>query len=482
MNEKAILDIIFKDAGVRRSSLLAEHVSTLNRYKELTEEELNAIRWVDKKGNHEAMIPRGHSESIIVKRELLLQNNPIEQYDSVIISKANDLKNVPLIKNLLSYFTASRIATKEAANLGIVEIFNDIPRTQGKLHFLGRHEQDEFISFIQQDNQWNYDSLASILSCVDTISDSLLLLLRLNRQPFTFQSNEVKSVFLKNWFRIKKQQVTLTDVLCRQFTELNNDNGQALINTFAELLNLQSVHLNITLLFMREIIKMENDIPTMAIAAIQTGNPFLFRSLFLSFDDAREFAVGGKLNSSLETKYGNLFEKLMSAFSFCRGVYDGGIDVSVGVQAFDIKSGPNVMNKSQVDAFSAKQQLIQVQGLLPGLTSYKIALGYGKRSQLNSFMAAIDGEILTGRNSWTAITGINYSPEIVFAIAALVARLFKSKSIVNSMLVHGAGIGYTARHADNQSFQTFFSSAFDEITLTPEAQQELDRIDNLLVC
>ncbi|WP_179212416.1 PmeII family type II restriction endonuclease [Brevibacillus brevis] len=480
MNEKEILDIIFKDAGVKRSSLLAEYVCTIDRYKDLTEEDLNAIRWVDKKGNQEPMISRTQAENVIVRRELLLQNVPVAQHSLTISSKANDLKNVPLIKNLFSYFTTSRNATRDAANIGLVETFNNATNTLGAIKHMSAQEQTELASFIQQTNRWDFHTLSSILNCVETLSNTLMLLIRLNRINVNFQPNDMKSVFLKNWFSIVSNQETLENVLCRNFPQLNNQQCKELINTIAQLLTLDVIHLNIALLFLQEVLKMENDVPAMANAAIETGNPFLFRSLFLSFDDAKEFAVGGKLNSSLETKYGNLFEKLMSAFSHCRGVYDGGIDVSVGTEAFDIKSGPNVMNKSQVDAFSAKQKLIQDEGLLLGLTTYKIALGYGQRTQLNSFMAAIDSEILVGRDAWHKITGIIHSPEVVFAIAALVARIFKSKSIVNSMLVQGAGIGYRALVTDDQNFLRFFNSAFDPITLSPIAQQEIDRIDALL--
>ena len=189
-------------------------------------------------------------------------------------------------------------------------------------------------------------------------------------------------------------------------------------------------------------------------------------------------SLGGKLNSSLETKYGNLFEKLMFAFDNCRGIYDGGLDVIVGDSAFDIKSGPNVMNKSMVDAFSAKQVLIEDKKILPEIKSYKIALGYGRRNDLNSFMAKIDSEILTAREAWKEITGIEHSPEIVYAIAGLIPQFFESKSIINSILDKSEST--PINEIDRSSFIQLFDNHFDKIELTPEAKKQIDIIDNLL--
>jgi hypothetical protein len=244
------------------------------------------------------------------------------------------------------------------------------------------------------------------------------------------------------------------------------------------LLGIENKRLDLLLLFLNEIIKMQNDIPRLAKEAISTGNPLLFRSLFLSFKEAEEFAVGGKLNSSLETKYGTLFEKLMYGFAQCRGIYNGGVDVAVNTNAFDIKSGPSVMNKSMVDAFSRKQSLIQDKKLLPDISTYKIALGYGKRDNLNSFMAQIESEILDGRQAWTEITGINYSPEIIFAISGLVPRIFGVESLVGSSL--GKSEKYQEKDSDISDFDNLFTNNFTPLTLTPEAQQEINFINSLI--
>lgn len=288
--------------------------------------------------------------------------------------------------------------------------------------------------------------------------------------------SNLKRYLLKNWFNLQsKPELLLTSLEKEAFIKTSRD--EELFRLAIALLNLEPSKLDLLLLFLREIIKTETDIPSLAQKAISTGNPFLFKSLFLSFTEAKEFAVGGKLNSSLETKYGNLFESLMYEFGNCRGIYDGGVDVAVNSEAFDIKSGPNVMNKGMIDAFSAKQSLIQDAKLLPDIATYKVALGYGQRDQFNSFMAKIDAEILDGREAWLRITGVEHSPEIVFAIASLTPKIFGVKSLVGHAL--GQNEPYQEQEEDIRDFQQMFKNAFTPINLTPEAEREIETITSL---
>jgi hypothetical protein len=259
---------------------------------------------------------------------------------------------------------------------------------------------------------------------------------------------------------------------------LKTEDDEQLYSLASNLFQLGNKNLSLLFLFLNETLKMKKDVPKKALEAISTGNPFMFRSLFLSFQDAQEFAVGGKLNSSLETKYGSLFESLMAAFNHCRGIYNGGVDVAVGRNAFDIKSGPSVMNKSIVDAFSAKQVLIERERLLPDLETYKVALGYGKKENLNSFMASIESEVIGGREAWTTITSVEHSPELVFKIARLVPKFFGIKSLVGGML--GDNESHVETDADIAEFNEMFGQAFSPIQISPEARTELDVIDNLL--
>ncbi|WP_347276817.1 MULTISPECIES: PmeII family type II restriction endonuclease [Cyanophyceae] len=317
---------------------------------------------------------------------------------------------------------------------------------------------------------------------VRTFSSALRLRAKFHNKTISIASEEsfleFKRYLLKNWFNIQANpNLLLTDEATALFGNQVEDIES--IQVLASLLELDTNKLDLLVLFLDEILSIAERIPNLAKEAILTENPFLFRSLFLKFKEAEEFAVGGKLNSSLETTYGNLFEKLMGEFENCQRIYDGGVDVVVGGDAFDIKSGPNVMNKSMVDAFSAKQVLIQDKKMLPDISTYKIALGYGKKEQLNQFMGKIEFEILTGRESWKKITGIEHSPEIVFAIAGLVPRIFNVKSLVGSVL--GESERYEKENTDVSEFEKLFRNNFTPINLTPEAQTEISTINSLLV-
>ena len=73
MNDKAILKILLKDAGVKRSSLLAEKISAIDKYIEMTEADLQSIQWVDKDGKYIAMVKEKEVNKILTKRDLYLR-------------------------------------------------------------------------------------------------------------------------------------------------------------------------------------------------------------------------------------------------------------------------------------------------------------------------------------------------------------------------------------------------------------------------
>lgn len=483
MTDKAILNSLFKEATVKRSALLAECVYTVDNYLDITEEQLKNIRWVDKKGHYEQMLKDSEIESLITKRELHLKDiEKDEESFEKIESVAIFLSHVPVITKILKYFVSSRKAStiaKQIARIESIDVGSD--EFIKKLGILTPEEHSGIINFFSQRNDWSYGVLDRLPDKIETFAKSLLLRARFQGEDVSICSDELystlKHYLLRNWFDLQSRpERLLTDPEASSFRQKGDD--EKLLGLAADLLRLEARKLDLLLLFLDEIVRLRNDIPTLAKEAIVTGNPFLFRSLFLNFKEAEEFAVGGKLNSSLETKYGNLFEELMYGFGNCRGIYNGGVDVAIRTKAFDIKSGPNVMNKGMVDAFSAKQHLIQDVKLLPDLDTYKVALGYGKRDELNSFMAKIESEILDGREAWTEITGIDYSPEIIFAIAGLVPRIFGVESLVGSML--GKSDKYQKNDSDVSAFQELFTNNFPSISLTPAAEKEIDSINSLL--
>lgn len=483
MTDKAILNSLFKGAGVKRSALLAECVCTVKRYLDITESELKSIRWVNKKGQDEQMLKNKEIESLITHRELYVKDiKKDEKRYEKIESVATFLSHIPVLNNIFKYFFSSLKASNIAKQIERIENI-DVGSDEfiKKIHKLTPEEHSIIVEFFSQRSDWSYGLLNRLPGKVETFTKTLLLRARFQGEDVSIFSDELysalKRYLLRNWFDLQsKPELLLTDLKASSFRQKGDD--ETLLKLAAELLRLKNRDLDLLLLFLDEIARLKSDIPRLAKEAIATGNPFLFRSLFLNFKEAEEFAVGGKLNSSLETKYGNLFEKLMHGFGNCRGIYDGGVDVAVGTKAFDIKSGSNVMNKSMVDAFSAKQTLIQDVKLLPDLDTYKIALGYGRRDDFNSFMARIESEILDGREAWTEITGIDYSPEIIFAISGLVPRIFGVESLVGSMLDKIEK--YQENDSDISAFQELFANIFPSISLTPAAEKEINSINSLL--
>jgi DNA-cytosine methyltransferase len=482
MSDKVILNNLFMDAGIKRSALLAENIRTVERYLEIEEEDLKTIQWVDKKGQYEQMIKERDTSRIITKRDLYLRGVELQARKAKIESVSIWLADSPVLKEILKYFVASSKATRIANCLeGIEELRVGNAKFSKAIEKMTSGECDNLISFFSQREEWSSNLLKKLPIRVKTLSRTLRLRAKFHHKTISIASEEscleFQRYLLKNWFSIKMNpHLLFADEATGLFQ--NHEEDIESLQILASLLELDTQKLDLLVLFLDEILRIADSIPLLAKEAILTGNPFLFRSLFLNFKEAEEFAVGGKLNSSLETKYGNLFEKLMGEFENCQGIYDGGVDVVIGGDAFDIKSGPNVMNKSMVDAFSAKQVLVQEKRILPDISTYRIALGYGEKEQLNSFMAKIESEILTGRESWAKITGREHAPEIVFAIAGLVPRIFNVKSLVRSAL--GESEQYEKDSEDILEFEKLFRNNFSPINLTPEAQAEISMINSLL--
>lgn len=481
-NDKYIIKALLKDAKVKKSSLLTEKIVSLENYINITEEELSQFKWVDKKGKEIPMVEEKEIDNIINKREFYLQDiTEEEQKYQKLTDAATWFSHKPVIKNLLKEFTSTKKASDIANKIkSLDQIKIQSTAFSTTLNSLSTDEKENVVNLFLQKDNWNYESIKNLQYQINTFAKAVLLRSTLRQENITIHNKNLFRYFtqylLKNWYRLKNEPYLLIED-CEKLGLTKTEKDIEHLRIASRLFFLEEKYLPIALFLLEEVIKMKESVPELAGKAIITGNPFLFRSLFLDFDEAKEFAVGGKLNSSLETKYGNLFEKLMVSFNYCQEIYDGGVDVLVGERAYDIKSGPNVMNKSMVDAFSAKQVLIQDEKILPGIKSYQIALGYGKRENLNSFMAKIDSEILTAREAWEKITGVKHSPEIVYAIAGLIPKFFGSKSIVSSILDKGELVNLD--NINNQQFQKIFNYHFDEIKLSSQQKKEIDTIESL---
>lgn len=481
-NDKDIIKALLKDAKVKKPSLLTEKIFSLNNYINITEEELSRFKWIDKKGKDIPMVQDKEIDNIIAKRDYYLKDiSEEERKHKKLAEAAVWFSEQPIIKNLLKEFISTKKANNIASQIkSIDQIKTKSTAFSETLNSLSAGEKENVVNLFLQKDIWDYKSIKSLQNQANVFAESISLRAILRQENISIHNQKEFRSFvqylLKNWYRLKEEPDLLVED-CKKLKLIKSKKDIEYLKIASKLFFLDASHLSIALLFLEEIIKMKKSIPELAGKAIITGNPFLFRSLFLDFDEAKEFAVGGKLSSSLETKYGNLFEKLMVSFNYCQEIYDGGVDVLVGDNAYDIKSGPNVMNKSMVDAFSAKQVLIQDRQIIPEIKSYKIALGYGKRENLNSFMAKIDSEILTAREAWKKITGIKHSPEIVYAISGLIAQFFGSKSIISSILEKGESANLDK--INNQQFQEIFDYHFDEIELGSQEKKEITIIKSL---
>lgn len=103
----------------------------------------------------------------------------------------------------------------------------------------------------------------------------------------------LESYLFKNWFRVQeKPNILLTASEVLQLVK--NKQEEELLRVAVSLLSLKKKSLELLFPFLEQIISLNNKLPSLAKEAILTGNPFLFRSLFLNFKEAQELAVGGK--------------------------------------------------------------------------------------------------------------------------------------------------------------------------------------------
>lgn len=208
-------------------------------------------------------------------------------------------------------------------------------------------------------------------------------------------------------------------------------------------------------------------VPEYTSKAMKTVNPFLVRPLFRCRSSAMVYAVGGKIASSLETIWGEALEDLFLAMSAkARGVRNGGIDAVVDRDAYDIKSGPAVMNNDQVNVLQIKRGLIQEERRVPTLDTFRVALAYGRSDQVFGTMASQMrlGAILPARESWHTITGDPLAPEKVYKLCAIVADTVGVSGAIDTA---NGSIGDDDKTAgtedDEEVFANLFTSSFDSL-------------------
>jgi hypothetical protein len=155
--------------------------------------------------------------------------------------------------------------------------------------------------------------------------------------------------------------------------------------------------------------------------AIANSNPYLTISVKESYDRGIEFQIAAKLASSVETSWGCWIQKIIPMFNpSVVAVGAGGFDCVLHNTSYDIKSGPNVMNKDQVEEAKQKRATVrdlaslqQFKGLV-AVNDFKVAISYGKKSIARMFMREPTGLIIFGAETWREITGDEWNAYQLF--------------------------------------------------------------------
>jgi hypothetical protein len=152
------------------------------------------------------------------------------------------------------------------------------------------------------------------------------------------------------------------------------------------------------------------------------SNPYITVSIGSSLYEGQQFQINAKIASSIETKWGNWIESVIPLFNKnIVKVGAGGFDVILNDTAYDIKSGPNVMNKGQVFDALAKRDKIKQMSLssefekIVKVKDFKVATAYGKKSSAELYMKSENsGLILFGADSWKTLTGDEWNAYRLF--------------------------------------------------------------------
>lgn len=149
----------------------------------------------------------------------------------------------------------------------------------------------------------------------------------------------------------------------------------------------------------------------------QTANPYLTVMVEDSYKEGQLFQKGAKIASSVETKWGNWVESVFMQYNPDL-LYIGaaGTDFILNNTAYDVKSGPNVMNKDQVNQATTKRHMVQEMShdeALKGVVAvrdFKVAIAYGNADLAGAPMkSAEEGLIIYGADAWRELTGDEYN-------------------------------------------------------------------------
>jgi len=191
--------------------------------------------------------------------------------------------------------------------------------------------------------------------------------------------------------------------------------------------------------------------------AIETSNPFLTISIEDTFDSGKKFQVIAKIASSVETKWGNWIEQAIPIFNkSILYIGAGGFDYILNDVVYDVKSGPRVMNKDQVEEAKMKHNIINSLSESKDLSEmirirdFKVALAYGKESIAGIFMRNSEGLMLFGADTWEEITGDEWNAYRLY-LWSIRHSIEKTKKSWNTGELEGAVIYFLNSFYDDHS-------------------------------
>lgn len=153
------------------------------------------------------------------------------------------------------------------------------------------------------------------------------------------------------------------------------------------------------------------------------------------------------LQTSITTSFGQGMQKFVSQILGAYGSVTSGIDIEFK-DTFDkrkkycqLKSGPNSINKDDVETidghFKSIKNLARTNNLNLQYGDLIFALTYGERSEVNSFISALDARgitVLVGKEFWHHFTGDeNFYKNLIFS-AGEVARDVNMKQTVEDVI------------------------------------------------
>lgn len=151
------------------------------------------------------------------------------------------------------------------------------------------------------------------------------------------------------------------------------------------------------------------------------SNPFITVSIGESLEQGKKFQLGAKQASSIETKWGNWIETVIPLFNNnIIKIGAGEFDIILNHTAYDIKSGPNVMNMGAVNRAKIKRKEIREMSSSPefkkivNVRDFKVATVYGKKSSANIGMKENTGLILFAPDTWRELTGDEWNAYRLF--------------------------------------------------------------------